>query len=1061
MARVSSVDVLSRRNSKLDSFLKRNTERGVYERIRAYEPCVVISEAVNKVYMHVILSDECVYLAEYPPRKLTAVLSFSQIRNIALVNDLPDFLSGKDREYSQHVCVLYSTNKPAGKRGDWGRKGKKAGLPVRSFPSRRNLQLLVSHGLEGVNSWRISPDSHQRDLGATCADVEEEQVEVWAPRSSGRSASCPNPDTMGLGGHPLPRRCTTTTPSTPGTTPRFPLSLPTSPLTLPEAGAATEPRQVSRRRHFVLDRLLRRDRKRVDKGERDAGEREAELHLYSVSRTSRIYLHLQNSWNSYIIRSTLMLDPLYRTRCGTPLHPCPRKRSSPLSWERRAHLFSQLTGEMLQGGLGVERLYLLLQELRTAAQRNVALRKLFWRSSDVCVFLVRTLEDSLQSCQSPESPPTGGHTTDQLLLCTLIAQTLAVMFRETEVEPARNSMLTAKRGALTGRMLLAMVCDPQLHTQSQEPTHQSELQTLLAEYLGSACSLLFELVLLGQEASRGSSLVKLFDGGLAVRSTASITLTCCPSWATAPPVISVRVGLPGPATGPEPGPERAPLPGLSGVLLASLQHSQRLRHYLALLHYHEDVPVLRELSRAAERLPPHYPSASLSLGLIHQLLTLISAQTASSAADRRTLPGLLICPSTLASSSWAAAVGGLLPCPADQRCHVRQAASAVACWVTSGRSASCPNPTPWVPHPFATRCTTTTHLNANCPLSRVTLMLDRSTGRGAATPLHPCPRKRSYSGTQRSSSHPRGLMHQAAMLGFYTPAGRNIRAQGGLGVEKALTCCCRSLRTAAQRNVALRKLFWRSSDVCVFLVRTLEDSLQSCQSPESPPTGGHTTDQLLLCTLIAQTLAVMFRETEVEPARNSMLTAKRGALTGRMLLAMVCDPQLHTQSQEPTHQSELQTLLAEYLGSACSLLFELVLLGQEASRGSSLENFLTVGWLFGVLHTHPHLLPFMGYQAQQVISVLSDPRPPVLSPAQSVLLFQGCRVLLASLQHSQRLRHYLHSHYHEEFRYCVKLSSAAERLPPHYPISQPALGLIHQLLTLILPRLLPVSTLAY
>ncbi|CAL8385331.1 unnamed protein product [Gadus morhua 'NCC'] len=354
--------------------------------------------------------------------------------------------------------------------------------------------------------------------------------------------------------------------------------------------------QVCRRRHFVLDRLLRRDRKRVDKGERDAGEREAELHLYSVSRTSRIYLHLQNSWNSYIIRSTLMLDPLYRTRCGTPLHPCPRKRSSPLSWERRAHLFSQLTG---------------------------------------------------------------------------------------------------------------------------------------------------------------------------------------------------------------------------------------------------------------------------------------------------------------------------------------------------------------------------------------------------------------------------------------------------------------------------------SSDVCVFLVRTLEDSLQSCQSPESPPTGGHTTDQLLLCTLIAQTLAVMFRETEVEPARNSMLTAKRGALTGRMLLAMVCDPQLHTRSQEPTHQSELQTLLAEYLGSACSLLFELVLLGQEASRGSSLENFLTVGWLFGVLHTHPHLLPFMGYQAQQVISVLSDPRPPVLSPAQSVLLFQGCRVLLASLQHSQRLRHYLHSHYHEEFRYCVKLSSAAERLPPHYPISQPALGLIHQLLTLILPRLLPVSTLAY
>ncbi|KAG7260416.1 hypothetical protein CRUP_034966 [Coryphaenoides rupestris] len=89
-----------------------------------------------------------------------------------------------------------------------------------------------------------------------------------------------------------------------------------------------------------------------------------------------------------------------------------------------------------------------------------------------------------------------------------------------------------------------------------------------------------------------------------------------------------------------------------------------------------------------------------------------------------------------------------------------------------------------------------------------------------------------------------------------------------------------------------------SSDVCVFLVRTLEDSLHSCQSPESPPTGGHTADQL-------PTLAVMFRETEVEPARHSMLIAKRGALAVRMLLAV------------------LQTLLAEYLDSACALLSEL------------------------------------------------------------------------------------------------------------------------------------------
>lgn len=55
--------------------------------------------------------------------------------------------------------------------------------------------------------------------------------------------------------------------------------------------------QVPRRIGSVLSRLLRRDH--VCSGE----EREAELHLYAVSSASRLYLHLQSSWNSFIIVS--------------------------------------------------------------------------------------------------------------------------------------------------------------------------------------------------------------------------------------------------------------------------------------------------------------------------------------------------------------------------------------------------------------------------------------------------------------------------------------------------------------------------------------------------------------------------------------------------------------------------------------------------------------------------------------------------------------------------------------------------------------------------------------
>ncbi|XP_070848730.1 uncharacterized protein C12orf56-like [Chaetodon trifascialis] len=233
-----------------------------------------------------------------------------------------------------------------------------------------------------------------------------------------------------------------------------------------------------------------------------------------------------------------------------------------------------------------------------------------------------------------------------------------------------------------------------------------------------------------------------------------------------------------------------------------------------------------------------------------------------------------------------------------------------------------------------------------------------------------------------------------------------------------------------------------SSEVCVFLVQTLEESLQGCQSLS----GVHTADQLLLSTIIVQTLAVMFRENEVEPARLDLLSTKRGALASRMLLALICDPELQTQNQGS--QTDREALLAEYLDAACSLLFELLLLGHNASRCSPADNFLSVGWILRVLQPHPHLTSFVGYQAQQVVLVLSDLQEPFLSPLQSVLLSQRCRLLLACLQYSTQLAQHLWAHFREEFRYFVKLSCAEQKLPPHYPISQPTVRLVEQILTL-------------
>lgn len=77
---------LCRRNSKLETFLKRNAHRDVHERIRYYEACVVVSEELNKVFMHVVLTDDSIYLTEFHPRTLHRALHYSLIVHIELVS---------------------------------------------------------------------------------------------------------------------------------------------------------------------------------------------------------------------------------------------------------------------------------------------------------------------------------------------------------------------------------------------------------------------------------------------------------------------------------------------------------------------------------------------------------------------------------------------------------------------------------------------------------------------------------------------------------------------------------------------------------------------------------------------------------------------------------------------------------------------------------------------------------------------------------------------------------------------------------------------------------------
>ncbi|XP_078098764.1 uncharacterized protein C12orf56 homolog [Sander vitreus] len=587
MARTGSGALLSRRNIKLDSFLKRNTERMVYERIRAYEPCVVKSATINKVYMHVVLSDERVYLTEYPPRTLTEAFCFRDVQDIELVNDLPDFLRGKDRELCQHIRITYITDKPATRGRDWLRRDRRVGLP----PRRPTLCPTITHTLEGY------------PVHSSPSEMGTEEVHMLTPTLS---ASCPNPETLGLlrVPHP-PNQSVSPAPSlySPNGFPTSPPSPSNHRLNIPDTG------QLQRRIGSVLSRLLRRDC--VNSGE----EHEAELHLYAISRTSRLYLHIQSSWNSFIIRSTLLLDTLYRGRCSTLSDSSSRKQLPAISCEQTAHLFGQLSSELLQEGIRVESLYLLLQELRTAAHHNIALRRLFWKSSEVCVFLVQTLEETLHGCQSLS----GVHTEDQLLLSTLVVQTLAAMFRETDVEPARLNLLSAKKGALASRMLLALICDAELKTQNQRSLVDCELQALLAEYLDAACSLLFELLLLGHEASRCSSADNFLSVGwiLCVLQPHPHLLSFISYQAQQ--VVLVLSDRQESFLSPF---QSVLLFQRCRLLLACLQYNSQLAQHLR-SHFKEEFRYSVKLSCAQEKLPPHYPISQPTLRLVQQILTLI------------------------------------------------------------------------------------------------------------------------------------------------------------------------------------------------------------------------------------------------------------------------------------------------------------------------------------------------------------------------------------------------------------------------------------------------------
>lgn len=78
-------DSLTKRSSKFDNFLKKNLDEHSYDKVRAYEACIVCSSKETKAFKYVVLSDEQLYLTENPPKTISVAVELSDIVNIELV----------------------------------------------------------------------------------------------------------------------------------------------------------------------------------------------------------------------------------------------------------------------------------------------------------------------------------------------------------------------------------------------------------------------------------------------------------------------------------------------------------------------------------------------------------------------------------------------------------------------------------------------------------------------------------------------------------------------------------------------------------------------------------------------------------------------------------------------------------------------------------------------------------------------------------------------------------------------------------------------------------------
>ncbi|XP_062620240.1 uncharacterized protein C12orf56-like isoform X3 [Saccostrea cucullata] len=668
MAR-GNTDVLFKKNSKLESFLKRTLPEEAFERVRGYEACIIVTEKENKGFKYCVLDDEYIYQAENPPKSredLQVMVPLKEIISVDLVNDFPDFLSGEERTNTQHIQVFHWTSDQIKKRSL--RKSKKsprtgslsdlhgdrsnASTPLENISIQEGSNWSEDYGYitQSTSSLQINssrPESRgsvssSQGLKSSGRDIKTSSLKkkkrigegmedsvlkaLKEEMEDGQLEDMDDLDGVFAASYTSILHSTRGSKSKEGSGQRRSLDHRESiDTTLSQSGnlgmASVSDFGSSIIRVNTL--LAPEERKKTS------------VSIYLLNLQSPMLMLIRSAWNNYLIKHTLNIDLDYEKSFKSgAIRSGPVQRRSSLKREKMEGLFNALKRDLLNPDNTMEDTFSLLTELKTATEKNFTLKKLFWKNADMFLFLVRQTMRYL-----PKSPVNVNtehgrvQRADELELVILLTEILSLMFRESEIIPARIQTLKADRGKAIFDLIRLLICNPEVPEKMAAPSKSTqnlqatdeEIKKQIDEFRKSALLALFEIFLMARQANWGNREASFFNISWVIKTMEEMRMT----EAFVENVIDQMMKFIGPSRKDALMPQEAvTLYVQFSVLQTFLHYSPKISgfirsHYLEEFKYFVQVPVVMK------KLPQSYPICMITMSLIESVTNKVLDQGTS------------------------------------------------------------------------------------------------------------------------------------------------------------------------------------------------------------------------------------------------------------------------------------------------------------------------------------------------------------------------------------------------------------------------------------------------